>query len=279
MHTHKSTVFLVISTIAVTVITATATLRTESNSSFHNQDHPPGEGQQEGQYTREQWEAYRWRKERERKFPEVDYEAPEPAEAEKRAQRKLKNSRYDKYGFAIKDSSPRTGEESLVSEWEFHVGAIPAAQSDAIVVGEVLSGEAHLSNDKTGIYSEFAVYVTEVIKSNNPSLLAPGNIIDIDRLGGFVRYPNGHRRFYSILGQNMPEIGRRYVLFLTASGESPNYSLLTGYELGSGGVSPLDNSTTMDAYKGVDETTFLKTVRDAIAQSLRHGAASSMFRV
>jgi hypothetical protein len=267
MRAHKNTVFLVIFTIAVTVITAAATLRTKSGSLFRNQNHSPDERQQEGQYTREQWEAYRWRKERERKFPAVDYEAPEPADPEKKARRKLKNSRYDKFGFAIKDSSPRVGEESLENHWSLHVEPIPAAQSDGIVVGEVLSGEAHLSNDKTGIYTEFAVRITEVIKSNNPSLLVPGNLIDVDRPGGFVLYPNGHKRFYSVLGQNMPEIGRRYVLFLTASGESPNYKLLTGYELGSGGVSPLDDSTRMDAYKGVDETTFLKQVRDASTQS------------
>ncbi|MDQ3805725.1 MAG: hypothetical protein M3416_18085 [Acidobacteriota bacterium] len=258
MRTHKAAVLLVISTLAVTTITAMA-MRTKSNSFFRNQDHSPNERQQEERYNR--------RKERERKFPAVDYEAPEPAEPEKRAKRKLKNSRYDRFGFAIEDPSPRTGEESLESEWQLHVESIPAAQSDSIVVGEVLSGEAHLSNDKAGVYSEFTVRIIEVIKSNNPSLLAPGNLIDIDRPGGFVRYPNGHKRFYSVLGQNMPEIGRRYVLFLTASGQSPNYRLLTGYELGSDGVAPLDNSTKMDVYKGVDETTFLKTVRDAVTKS------------
>ncbi|HWS52484.1 MAG TPA: hypothetical protein VN228_00045 [Pyrinomonadaceae bacterium] len=259
MRAHKSTLRLVIFTGVVTVITAAATLGTGTNAPLHSGERAQNERQQE--------ENYRRRKERERRFPEVDYEAPEPADAETKAERKLKNTPYDKFNFAIRDPSPHVGETSVQTEWDFHVEAPPAGQSDSIVLGEVLSAAAHLSNDKTGIYSEFTVRIDEVIKGGDPSRLAPGLLIDVDRPGGIVRYSNGHRRLYSIREQNMPEAGRRYVLFLSTSGQSPNYRIITGYELTNGRVSPLDELSKVEVYRGMDEATFLKTVRDAAARA------------
>lgn len=258
MRLHKTTALLIVITAAVMVTTALTTLRSEGNSLPYDRAQSQNEQEQEEQYRR--------RKERESRFPSVDFEAPEPDEPGERAKRKLKNGRYDKTGFAIADDSPRIGEESVITDWEVHVKAIPTAQSDSVVVGEVLSAEAHLSNNKAGVYTEFTVRVIEAMKVGSSRPTAPAGLIEVDRLGGFVRYRNGHKRLYNVEGQNMPEVGRRYVLFLTADEKSPNYRLLTGYELRGGRVAPLDDSRSMNAYEGVDETTFLNTVRDDAAR-------------
>ena len=42
----------------------------------------------------------------------------------------------------------------LVSEWDVYLPALPTAQSDAIILGEILDAGAFVSNDKTGAYSD-----------------------------------------------------------------------------------------------------------------------------
>lgn len=252
MRNHKGTVLLVLLTAAMVVTTATATL------------HQTGQEAGAKRRPRED-EAQKRKLEQEKRFPVVNFGEPEPSDPEKRSQRKSKNKRYDKFGFAIKDLSPEVGEESYESEWSLHTDALPVGQSSAVVVGEVLNAEAHLSNDKSGIYSEFAVRVEEVLK--NDGSLHQGSLVTVDRAGGFVSYSNGHKRLYRVVGQNMPHVGLRYVLFLATSGESPNYHIITGYELGGGGVSPLDESGRMDAYRGVDAKSFMKAVSDALSQA------------
>lgn len=253
MRSHKGTIFLVLFTSAVAVMTAAATIRRSA------QEPAPKLEQRRG--------VDRQRQEFERRFPAVDFEKPEPADPEERARRRIKNSRYDKFGFSVRHPSPRVGEESFETEWSLHLEALPASKSTAIVIGEVLSAEAHLSNDKNGIYSEFAVRVDEVLKNAGPAQLQPGSSVTVDRAGGFVSYPNGHQTLYRVDGQNMPGIGQRYLLFLDASGQSPNYRVVTGYELGGSGVAPLDESMGMNKYKGMDEASFLNAVRAAVAQT------------
>jgi hypothetical protein len=47
-----------------------------------------------------------------------------------------------------------------------------------------------------------------------------------------------------------------------------DYSILTGYELGTEGVVPLDNSRQFQVYQGQNEADFLKAVRDAVSRSV-----------
>jgi hypothetical protein len=201
------------------------------------------------------------------RFPVVDYDAEAQLLDQQRGERKNKNKRYDKLGLVKKSSS--TGIEETVREvyGQDAVEAIPAGQSRAIIVGEVQASKAHLSNDKTGVYTEVLVRVDEVLKNDGSAGLLSGNTLATDRPGGIVKYPNGHERLYRILGLNMPRVRNRYVLFLTREDGEPNYRIITGYELGADGVVPLDVSPKFDAYKGWNEALFLKTVRDAIARS------------
>lgn len=134
------------------------------------------------------------------------------------------------------------------------------------MIGEVEAVSGHLSNDKSGVYTEFVIRVGKVLKGIGDNDVTAGQTLSADRPGGFVKYPDGHKRLYRLFGMNMPRRARRYVLFLGAPQDSPNYRIVTGYELTAEGVVPLDVASHFDAYKGLDEATFLNTVRQAIGQ-------------
>lgn len=199
-------------------------------------------------------------------FPVTDYDAPEPENLEEREKRKKKNRRYDNKLFVSKNPHPETSEASSIDEIQVSP-AMPTLESKIIVVGEILNVQAHLSNDKTGIYSEFTIRIEEVLKNNDSDKLVQDNSISADRPGGAVHYPNGQKVIYSIHEIGLPRIGRRYVLFLTKPDQNPNYYILTGYELKEGKVVPLDKGLDFMKFKGKSETNFIKTIREAMSQS------------
>ncbi len=202
-----------------------------------------------------------------RRYPVADYDEAEPSEPSKRAARKEKQKRYNKFPLVMKNPHPDTAETSFIAENAFDFPAIPVDKSDLIVVGDVVGGEAHLSEDKQNVFSELTVQVNKVLKTLRPSEPTPGAVITIERVGGFVRYPNGRKVLYRGAGFGMPRVGGRYVLFLNSIGLSDNYTILTGYELGEKGVEPLDFSQQFEAFRGFDVPTFLSTLNDLLSKS------------
>jgi len=165
-----------------------------------------------------------------------------------------------------------------ITHWWIGLSALPADQSDVVIRGTITSREAHLSDDRTGIYSEFLVQVAEVFKEGTGTIIA-GTPLTVTRVGGSVRFASGKIQTYMILRQDMPRSGHQYVLFLkkTATGD---LVILTGYELSFGQVQPLDGEETDDPrstlpfakYRGKDAERFLQEVRDAAARPVTGGA-------
>ena len=201
------------------------------------------------------------------KFPVADYEAPEPSDPEKRAKRKARNRRHDNSMMGVKgglNPAPDVGDEVfLINDWEVRVPALPASQSEVVLIGEVLDANAFVSEDKIGVYSEFNVRAGEVLKNVSPSSISVGDVICTERQGGQVRYPSGRTMWFRIQLQNMPAVGGRYVLFLK-QGADGAFSIITGYELRGGRVYPLDSASNFKKHEGADEAAFLQQVRDAI---------------
>ena len=139
--------------------------------------------------------------------------------------------------------------------------ALPVAKSSAVIVCQITGGKAYLSNDKTGVYSVFTVQVHVMIKNSSQLLLSTGSSIDVERDGGRVRFPNGWTLIY--VASNMPQVGLRYVLFLTNAQRQSDFQVLTGYELREGKVYPLDDLPNLHTYENADETTFLNQLRMA----------------
>ena len=219
-------------------------------------------------------------KERLSKLPIVDYDAPEPSDPEKRSKRRAKSKTYnDPHGRKINPSKAVTGASR--SEWEFGLAsALPVAQSNAVIIGKVINAQAYLSEDKTSVYSEFTVQVEDVLKNDNNEPITAGDSIVTERQGGRVRLPSGSISNFYITGQNTPQIGHRYVLFLgynpydasnrsLTSPRDMSRHILTGYELRAGQVFLLDGmgGKNFQNYEGNDEATFLNEIRRSATNS------------
>jgi len=195
----------------------------------------------------------------------VDYDAPESNNAIEREKRKLKNQRYDNRGWVRKNPHP----ESVGVSCDDCVSpppAIPADKSNFVIIGEIISASAFLSNDKRGIYSEYAIRIDEILKEDGSNKVAPKDSITADRAGGSVWYPNGQKVFYEMSEQDLPRVGSRYLLFLNNTDQSPNYNILVAYELTNGKVYPLDDGPPRN-FKEMDEIEIIKKVREAVKQS------------
>ena len=214
-------------------------------------------GQQNVRATRA---AYQDRTDR---YPVVDHDEPEPPDPVKRAKLKQQKRRFDKDAPFFTRPGPQDQEIAFRPEWQFNFPALPVAQSDAIVIGQVLHAEAHRSENKLNVFSNFDVKVEEVLKGIS---FTAGSVINVQRLGGFVTYPNGKKVLFRLVGNGMPAVGARYAFFLKFLDE--DYNILTGYELGPEGVMPLDRSRQFESYHGKSEADFLEALRDAISQSI-----------
>lgn len=211
--------------------------------------------------------------EKPRVLPVVDFDSPEPADPEARSKRRAKSNRYDRYGAQEIQEAPHISERVWSSAWADNLPAIPIKESDLIVVGIVTNAEAHLSNDKTAIYSDFNLAIDEVLKGRKNQ---DPPAISIERFGGAVRFRGGSVLTYRTLAQGMPEVGQKYLFFLKRAGEDSDFRIVTGYKIEATTVTPLDGSIVeegtrqyvFDHYQGYYASVFLQEVRQMIA----HGA-------
>lgn len=202
----------------------------------------------------------------ENKFPIADADEPEPTDLKERENRQARGRKYDKdkSGLAI---DPYSDVVTTSSHWATGLPAIPVEQSAAIVVGSISNARAHLSSNKKKVYSEFTVKVEEVLKNDKDDSIQRGCLIDVDRVGGRVRFQNGKIGLYWVTGQGMPSVGGRYLLFLSQTDEDPSFSMLIGYELRDGSVFLLDNpggGHPITRYQGADEAALLRDVRTTV---------------
>lgn len=190
----------------------------------------------------------------ETRFPIAEYLAADPSDPHERAKRQARGKKYNSSSWGLHPNAPS---DSVVrSDYiDTTLPALPFEKSSAVIVGQVNDANAYLSNDKGGVYSVFTIQVNDVLKQPENSPLSTASIIDVEREGGRVRFPNGRLRIYMIDGLGMPKVGARYVPFL--KGSVTGFELLTGYELVEGKVYRLDDFPNSRVYENNDELTFL----------------------
>jgi hypothetical protein len=132
----------------------------------------------------------------------------------------------------------------ITGAWWRGLSALPTEQSDVVVLGFINSREAHLSEDRTRIYFEFRVLVSEVFKDPSKTIIS-GTPISVNRRGGAVRFNSGRIQTYEIAHQGMPEVAAQYVLFLRRTSDG-DLLILTGFKLINGHVTPLDGNENND---------------------------------
>lgn len=194
-------------------------------------------------------------------FPIVDFDAQEADDPESRSKRQAKGRKYSRR--YLPKISESTDQLYSTADWDRGLPAIPATKSSAVVIGSVTKSEAHLTEDKTAIYSEFTVSVDTVVKNDLESSIDAGHPITVERNGGRVRMPSGKIIVSWTSHQKMPQVGSRYVLFLTHDFETKGdtgkgFYLLTGYLIQGGRVFPLDDTASGKTYKDVEESSFIK---------------------
>ncbi|HKS27605.1 MAG TPA: hypothetical protein VJS44_07285 [Pyrinomonadaceae bacterium] len=195
-------------------------------------------------------------------FPIADYVAPEPSDNGERARRRARSKKYDKSAWEIYPASRNDLTVRTHSDVEL-LPALPTVQSSVVIIGTVDKANAYLSDDKTGVYSEFNIRIEEILKTDKASL-SSGNSLMAIREGGQVKFPSGHTQVFFAAKERMPRVGRRYVLFLKCTDEAGVFNLLTGYELRAGKVFPLDEPKQFSIYQNVDEDPFINEVKGSL---------------
>lgn len=191
-------------------------------------------------------------------FPIAEFSASESSDAKRKARGEKRNkSNWNVDPDALSDSTV------VVDSVDLNLPALPTKQAAAVIVGIVTDAKAHLSNDKTGVYSAFTVLVDEVFK--NPGNLSVGTSVEVEREGGRVKFPSGRVHLYMISEQDMPHVGRRYVLFLADTNTESVFEILTGYEIREGAVYALDDLTKSRAYENTTPANFLNELRIKLA--------------
>ena len=210
---------------------------------------------------------------KEDKLPIVNYDDSEPGDANEKARRNARGKRFNN-SLRVAEPHPEAGAKGILDSWMQRLPALPVHASDGIVIGDITNAQAYLSPDKTGVYTEYTVRVDEVLKQYSAAPIVTGGFVDAQREGGRVRFPSGRVQSYLTHYQGVPVTGRRYVLFLKRNEQADVFTLLTGYEQRDGHVYPLDGVDLAQgateipqfaAYKGVDEPTFSRALRSALA--------------
>lgn len=244
-----------------TILALVIVVGTAMSFSGSNGTSPPARAQN-------QQDQAKWRgreEEKEKHFPIAEFNEAEPNDPLKREQRKQKQKRKNGLGLVTLNPEPDTSGAALFPENQFDFPGLPVEQSPVIVIGDVLHSEAHLSEDKTNVYSEFTIRLVDVIKADSS---LPASEMIIERLGGYVRYPDGRKLLYRVGTGGMPRVGARYLFFLKPTPEL-DYSILTAYEFGDKGVVALDPSAQFEKYDGYAAEALRRLVVAAIAKAAK----------
>lgn len=169
--------------------------------------------------------------------PIVDYE--ESSANPLTENRIAKNGRYDGGNLVKADIGTKAVEVFIHAHYDWD--DLPFGYSDLVVEGKVTDSAAFLSNDKTTVYSEFTIRVTDIIKNSDGITVNKNDSIITERRGGRVRYPSGKVIRYTLVGQGSPMVGKKYLFFLE-NAQKDNYRILTAYELQGNKVFALDGS-------------------------------------
>ena len=193
----------------------------------------------------------------------TDYGVQPEADPEKAAKRSARGKKHNKSDFRVHPDDP-SDNTTLVDAVDRTLPGLPIKQSTAVLIGTVVASQAFLSDDKTGVYSEFTIRVEDVFKSDSPGFVT-GCLTEVERRGGRVKFSSGRIHWYSVDKENMPVAGRQYVFFLTRESQVDNLKILTAYELRGGKVFALDDLSQFRAHEGNSEEDFIKALRGLLA--------------
>ena len=139
-----------------------------------------------------------------------------------------------------------------------------------IVIGNVSSGQAYVSQDHTTVFSEYKVTVQEVLKSDPGAVISPHDEITAWRSGGSLQFPSGHIQHFIIVGRGFPEVGTQYLFFLRRPDKTAkdikDYAISTAYSIKDQTVAPLDGMDyPRSPFEAMAVNDFISKLRQEIA--------------
>lgn len=204
-------------------------------------------------------------------FPKVAYDQDNPSDESTIEKR----SKYDQ--IKVLDPDVTEDSESISSiDWESGLPALPVKQSEIVLTGNVSSARAYLSANKSSVFSEFQIEVSEVFKNRTTRKLNRGDALFVEREGGIVKFANGSESWFRLSGQKMPEVGKGYLFFVSHEfpwiGKKSELYLITAYGIENDNVVPLDfpaggTHPIAETYKGRKQSVLLTDLLKAVKES------------
>lgn len=66
---------------------------------------------------------------------------------------------------------------------------------------------------------------------------------------------------YHSSDRGLPKLGSRYLFFLKKNGPSPNYEIISSYDITGDRVYPMESGRDYEEFRNLSTTDFLETVR------------------
>lgn len=195
-----------------------------------------------------------------------------PSESADKETRGARSRRHnDAHGHAFVEPLPGQSADPI-SVFGPMADPLPVDESDTVVLGNVQSASAFLSEDKNAIYSEFQIAVETVLKSSSSQVVQPNLTVTTFRPGGTYRFPSGRLLTIRYRQRGFPVVGLHYLFFLRENQDTKDFKLLTAYDITGTTVVPLDGReetlsepSPYDAFTGLDVQAFIAMVKQKIA--------------
>ncbi len=200
-------------------------------------------------------------------LPTVDYydnTANRPDEGRSR--------KYEKAMQVLIPDVTRDIQSVSMGDWYVRLGALPVKESSLVVVGKVDSVRAVLPPSKKTVFTVTAISIERVLSNSAGKEVKAGQLVETEREGGVVRFPNGKRIWHQVAGQNLPKPGTRGVFFLSSffpgyGRDDDGFYLVTGFEFYQGNVRLLDSlppDHPMRSYEGRQEEKLMLSLEKAL---------------
>lgn len=149
------------------------------------------------------------------------------------------------------DPSPALEDSDDLTPLPVHISrvggfpAIPAAQSDSIVIGTVKQRAPHFVAG--GAATTLTVAIDDIVQQSTSSPITVGQMLTVERFGANVHTASGRTLTYRIQGERMPQENQQYVFFLSREPGKAD-QILTAYAIKGAKVYPLDDPAVHSSY-------------------------------
>ena len=155
---------------------------------------------------------------------------------------------------------------ATTTEYVGQIYALPAKNSDAVVIATPVADRAYLSYNQRLVYSLFALKITEVLKGKG---LNVGQELAGGQLGGSLRFPSGHLETFLVDNCGFLGLGKQYLLFIWKPIRSDETFVISkAYLIENGRLYSITSGADISAVEGKPLEEVKSRVKSAIAKGI-----------